>query len=113
MSILNNEVTTLRQIKNGTRAFHCLRTNSIYTSHSNGYVRRQVNAYTKQRQQYQLNPKKSIKRSYSVNGTTQSYNTTTRIMVMNESDRLDIIERLAEKYQGYRGNSRYYSQNLT
>ena len=107
MSILNNEVTTLRQIKNGTRAFHCLRTNSIYTSHSNGYIRREVNAYTKQRQQYQLNPKKSIEKFYTVNETTLSYKTTKRIMVMDESDRLAIIERLAEKYEGYRGDSSY------
>ena len=85
MSILNNEITTPRQAKNGTRAFLCSRTGAIYTSHSNGYVRRQMHPSTRGSQghsgQYQINP------------------TTKRIMIMEEADRLALIERRAESYR--------------
>ena len=85
MSILNNEITTPRQAKNGTRAFLCSRTGAIYTSHSNGYVRRQMHPSTRGSQghsgQYQINP------------------TAKRIMIMEEADRLTLIERRAESYR--------------
>ena len=45
MTILNNEITTPRQAKNGTRAFKCNRTGYTYTSYSSGYVRRQRAKY--------------------------------------------------------------------
>lgn len=87
MSILNNEVTTHRQAKNGTRAFLCKRTGAIYTSHSNGYVRRQIHISSRGSKgssgQYQINTRK--------NGV--------RIMLSNESDRLALIESRAVKYK--------------
>ncbi len=50
------DCTSDRQKKNGTVAVKCLTTGAIYTSHANGYVRREtINAKGK-RIQYQLNP---------------------------------------------------------
>ena len=70
------EVTTPRQVKNGTRAFLCNCTGAIYTSHSNGYVRRQLHPSCRGSKgssgQYQINTRK--------NGVD--------IMIPNESDRL-------------------------
>ena len=83
MTILNNEITTPRQTKNGTRAFLCNRTGAIYTSHSNGYVRRQMKTTKGHSGQYQINARK--------NGV--------RIMLHNESDRLALIERRAASYR--------------
>ena len=83
MSILNNEITTPRQAQNGTRAFLCNRTGAIYTSHSNGYVRRQIINTRNYSGQYQINTRK--------NGV--------RIMLSNESDRLALIEKRAEMYK--------------
>ena len=50
------EITTNRQKKNGTVAVKCLTTGAIYTSHSNGYVRRETINANGKRIQYQLNP---------------------------------------------------------
>ena len=87
MSILNNEITTPRQAKNGTRAFLCNRTGAIYTSHANGYVRRQIHISARGSKgssgQYQINTRKNGK----------------RIMLNNESDRLALIERRASSYK--------------
>ena len=103
MSILNNEITTPRQAKNGTRAFLCNRTGAIYTSHANGYVRRQMNPSTRESRghsgQYQLNPTKVTKHSRKFRRKLYSYTTTKRIMIPNESDRLSLIERRAERYR--------------
>lgn len=91
MSILNNEITTPRQVKNGTRAFLCERTGAIYTSHSNGYVRRQIiSSIPGHSGQYQINPTAfySNERKCKV-----------RIMIHNESDRLALIERRAASYR--------------
>ena len=49
-------VTSGRQIKNGTFAVMCLKTGAIYTSHANGYVRRDTFNSKGKRIQYQLNP---------------------------------------------------------
>jgi hypothetical protein len=46
------EITTQRQLKNGTRMFKCTRTGAYYGSYASGYVRRKVNANS---QFYQLN----------------------------------------------------------
>ena len=49
-------VTSDRQKKNGTFAVMCLKTGAIYTSHANGYVRRDTFNSKGKRIQYQLNP---------------------------------------------------------
>jgi hypothetical protein len=49
-------VTSDRQKKNGTFAVKCLKTGAIYTSHANGYVRRETLNANGKRIQYQLNP---------------------------------------------------------
>ena len=87
MSILNNEITSYYQAKNGTRAFLCSRTGAVYTSHSNGYVRRQIAPWTRISKghsgQYQINVRKNGK----------------RLMLSKESDRLALIEIRAENYR--------------
>ena len=55
MSILNNEITTPRQAKNGTRMFQCFQTGDLYGSYASGYVRRK-SASSNSRRFYQLNP---------------------------------------------------------
>ena len=103
MSILNNEITTPRQAKNGTRAFLCNRTGAIYTSHANGYVRRQMNPSTRGSQghsgQYQLNLTKVTKHSRRIKRRFFNYTVTKRVMIMEETDRLALIERRAESYR--------------
>ncbi len=49
-------ITSDRQKKNGTFAVKCLTTGAIYTSHANGYVRRETLNANGKRIQYQLNP---------------------------------------------------------
>jgi len=103
MSILKNEITSPRQSKNGTRAFLCNRTGAIYTSHSNGYVRRQMHPSTRRSQghsgQYQLNPTKVTKHTLLISNISHNYTTTKRIMIMEETDRLELIERRAKSYR--------------
>jgi hypothetical protein len=50
------DCTSDRQKKNGTVAVKCLTTGAIYTSHANGYVRRETINSNGKRIQYQLNP---------------------------------------------------------
>ena len=106
MSILNNEITTPRQAKSGTRAFLCNRTGASYTSHANGYVRRQIHISARSSKgssgQYQLNPVNVTKHSYNTKHNDKNffcYTTTKRIMLNNESDRLGLIERRASSYK--------------
>lgn len=103
MTILNNEITTPRQEKNGTRAFLCNRTHAIYTSHSNGYVRRSP-PHSRRRYglQYQLNKKEvTVLKISKFKGQTYKTVKTKRIMILNETDRLSLIERRAESYKPY------------
>ena len=91
MSILNNEITTPRQAKNGTRAFLCNRTGCTYLSYSSGYVRRlRPDTECTRVGIYQLNPTAyySNERKCKV-----------RIMIHNETDRLALIERRAASYR--------------
>ena len=92
MSVLNNEVTTVRQAKNGTRAFLCERTGSVYTSYKSGYVRRKA-PYKKI---YQLNKKSVLRFKNPFNG--MEYKVTRRIMILDEAKRLELIEKLSENY---------------
>lgn len=91
MSILNNEITTNIQAKNGTRAFLCNRTGCTYLSYASGYVRRlRPDTECGKVGIYQLNPTAyySNERKCKV-----------RIMIPNESDRLDLIERRAASFR--------------
>ena len=92
MSILNNEITTPRQAKNGTRAFLCERTGSVYTSYKSGYVRRKA----PETRIYQLNKKSVIRSVNPFNG--MEYKITRRIMILDEAKRLELIEKLSENY---------------
>ncbi len=59
MNCISNRVlhiTSNRQKQNGTFAVMCLITGAIYTSHANGYVRRDTFNANGKRIQYQLNP---------------------------------------------------------
>jgi len=104
MSILNNEITTPRQAKKGTRAFLCNRTGAIYTSHANGYVRRQIHISARSSKgssgQYQLNPVNVTKKTLKLNNDFEYvFRSNKRIMITNESDRLALIERRASSYK--------------
>jgi len=81
------ETTSLRQSKNGTRSFICHRTGAIYTSHKNGYIRRQ----RLDNMQYQLNPAIKV-------DTGHGYYKTKRVLILDEKRRLDIIQKRSESY---------------
>ena len=92
MSILNNEVTTPKQRSNRTRAFYCSRTASIYTSHKNGYVRRQTKKGTK----YPLNVRETFTTiSFA---SPISFNRSVYVMIHPEFRRLALIEKRAKSY---------------
>tara|TARA_B000000557_G_scaffold259061_1_gene254367 strand:- start:2822 stop:3097 length:276 start_codon:yes stop_codon:yes gene_type:complete len=91
MSILNNEITTPRQAKNGTRAFLCSRTGATYTSYASGYVCRQK---SKVHASYQLNKK------YKIKIDKTSYTSTKRVLIPNESDRLALIVKRSQTWKG-------------
>ena len=96
MSILNNEITTPRQAKNGTRAFLCERTGSVYTSYKSGYVRRKA----PETRIYQLNKKKVSTVVNPHNG--MEYKLTRRVMILDEVKRMECIERLAKNFVPWR-----------
>ena len=102
------EITTRRQKKNGTRQFFHTPTETHYISYANGYVRREI------RMNYKLNNsdrKYAHRLQYQINPTIKQGNRTQRVMLMNEEDRIDLIKRRAEKYQGY-GNYSFWSNNI-
>ena len=79
------EVTSAIQKQNGTKAFFCSNTFSIYTSHANGYVRRKTFDYkTGKTAQYQLN------RVDSATGK--------RIMIDDDIDRMVMIINAMQNY---------------
>jgi len=80
------EITTQRQLKNGTRMFQCTLTGDLYASYSSGYVRRKnANSY----RPYQLNKKRFTKR-FSI-WSNKEYDCVERVMIESEQDRLDLI----------------------
>ena len=82
------EITTQRQLKNGTRMFQCVLTGDLYGSYSSGYVRRKnVNSY----RFYQLNKKITVKRFSKSWWEKSEYDCIARIMIESEQDRLDLI----------------------
>jgi hypothetical protein len=101
MSILNNEITTPRQAKNGTRAFLCNRTGSTYLSYASGYVRRCLPSNEfRTIGYYQLNKRSiTVLERTTFNGKTFKTCQTKRIMIPNESDRLALIEHRAASYR--------------
>lgn len=105
------EITTNNQLKNGTRMFHCIRTNALYGSYSSGYVRREVQ-YTSprfkmtseglvkagdynNRMQYPLNKRTKSAAEYEQNGCRTS------VMIMDEDERLNLIVKASQNYKGY------------
>ena len=105
------EITTNNQLKNGTRMFHCSRTNALYGSYSSGYVRREVQ-YTSprfkmtseglvkagdynNRMQYPLNKRTKSAVEYEQNGCRTS------VMIMDEDERLNLIVKASQNYKGY------------
>lgn len=99
MSVLNNEVTTVRQAKNGTRAFLCERTGCTYISYASGYVRR-LRPATKCTSVgiYQLNAKTEEKTSFELFGRVIIRNKVKSIMIHDEAARLELIEKRAKSY---------------
>lgn len=87
MSTLH-EITSHIQEKNKTRAFLCSRTGVIYTSHYNGYIRRQL----MNGKQYQLNP--VVKTKTKNNGYKYQ-----RVMILDENRRIEIIRSRALSYK--------------
>ena len=80
------EITTQRQLNNGTRMFKCIQTGDLYASYSSGYVRRKsVNS----NRFYQLNKKRTVEVFNSY--LNKVFNRTERIMIESEQDRLNII----------------------
>ena len=78
------EITNNNDIDNGNRVFYCHRTDSVYTSHSNGYIRRTTINSKGKRINYQLNRKDTSGR---------------RIMINDEYDRLVAIQRYVDMFR--------------
>ena len=80
------EITTQRQLNNGTRMFQCISTGDLYASYASGYVRRKAaNGY----RFYQLN-KKNVTKVFNKQ-LKMKVNITKRIMIESEQDRLNLI----------------------
>jgi hypothetical protein len=102
------EVTSQTQANNGTQCFHDPITNTDYLSYENGYVRRDyTRSYTtsygavyKNRSIYQLNPTRSDTRTSTISGYT--WKGKTRLMVMDPTERLEIIARSIVNFRKYR-----------
>jgi len=96
---LLKEVTTPRQKKNGTRMFHCPRTNVKYGSYDSGYVRRIYPGNRYKEMMYQINPVKRFFVSYTgQDGRLWQYFRVVRIMIPNEDDRIALIKKRAASY---------------
>ena len=94
------EITTPRQLKNGTRMFLCPRTNVKYGSYSSGYVRRIYPGNIRKEMTYQLNPVKRFPVSFTTkDGKEWSYTRVLRIMIPSENERLQLINKRATAYQ--------------
>jgi hypothetical protein len=92
MTILNNEITTPIQAKNGSRSFLCSRTGHVYTSYASGYVRRQKSKY---HTPTVLN--KRIKLSAVCFGIPYEYMGCE--MIDSETDRLELIKRRSVNFK--------------
>jgi len=93
------EITTKRQLKNGTRMFYCPRTNVKYGSYSSGYVRRIYPGNMHKEMMYQLNPVERFPVSFTTkDGRLCSYTRVLRIMIPSEDDRIALIKKRAASY---------------
>jgi len=82
------EITTQRQLKNGTRMFQCISTGDLYASYNSGYVRRKA---ANGDMFYQINKKYTTK--VFNEQLKKEFTNTKRIMIKSEQDRLDLINR--------------------
>ena len=80
------EISTPRQLKNGTRMFKWIQTGDLYASYSSGYVRRKA---ANSNRFYQLN-KKNVTKVFNKQ-LNMEFNVTKRIMIKSEQDRLNLI----------------------
>jgi hypothetical protein len=80
------EITTQRQLKNGTRMFKCIHTGDLYASYASGYVRRKSISSNRF---YQLN-KKNVTKKFNKH-LNMEFDITKRIMIESEQDRLNLI----------------------
>lgn len=99
------ETTSKTQAKNGTQCFHDPIVNCDYLSYESGYVRRAFAATSSwygrpTRTIYQLN--KTRKGVYEYKG--RSYDTTERIMIPNNQDRLERIAHCVATYRNNKNN---------
>ena len=82
------EISTQRQLKNGTRMFQCISTGDLYASYNSGYVRRKA---ANGDMFYQINKKYTTK--VFNEQLKKEFTNTKRIMIKSEQDRLDLINR--------------------
>jgi len=91
------EITTSRQLKNGTRMFKCQRTKSLYGSYKSGFIRRipYCESYGF-KMATRLNKTTKIK-------TDSGWEKTEFTRIKKEIDRLNLIISRSDSYKGYRG----------
>lgn len=90
------ETTSNTQRKNGTRRFHDPTTEANYMSYESGYIRREYVTTSWRtgkplRTIYQLNPIRKVEGKYG--------EMTQRVLIPNESERLDSLIRAAANYR--------------
>ena len=90
------ETTSNTQRKNGTRRFHDPVTEANYMSYESGYIRREYVTTSWRtgkplRTIYQLNPTRKVEGRYG--------EMTQRVLISNESERLDSLIRAAANYR--------------
>jgi hypothetical protein len=80
------EITTPRQLKNGTRMFQCIHTGDLYGSYASGYVRRKTAGSDRF---YQLNKQSKVK--VFNKQLNMEFINTNRIKIESAQDRLNLI----------------------
>lgn len=91
------EITTQRQLKNGTRMFKCQRTKSIYGSYKSGFVRRfPFCSNDGFKTPTRLNAINKVK-------TENGWVKTEFIRIEKEIDRLSLLISRSDSYKGYKG----------
>ena len=97
------EVTTARQKANGTRMFHCSRTNTYYGSYQSGYIRRGIptNVPGGDRTHifYQLNKTTSTYISSYYYYDEKPRKVRNRKLIFSPTERLIEIDRLSSQYR--------------
>lgn len=101
------EITTPRQAKNGTRMFYDTASKCCYGSYASGYVRRSFlvrfsNTIGPARLNstwcmYPMNPRATI-------SSDSLYKSTTCLMISDESDRIALINKAADRGWTYKGS---------